>query len=114
MDTTHDNARERTPYADMVSARLRAERGDKQLTLDGLAEAAGIPKATLRRILSGERVADVSQLVRLCRALGLQPSKFLEDVERRLDGADPIVPATPQVRRVTAKRAGRARQSPDD
>ena len=83
------DTRERTPWSDAVSAQIRAERAAKQWTRLEMATASGIPVSTYRRLETAERVADASQLARLCGALGMPLSEFFRRVEQRDPEAAP-------------------------
>jgi len=79
-----DNTRERSSWSAAVAAQIRAERAAASMTRDDMVEASGIPLSTYRRLETGERVADTTQLARLCGALGLPMSEFFRRVEQRV------------------------------
>lgn len=78
-----DNAREQSPWSDAVAAQIRAERAAAQMTQAELIKASGLARSTYLRLEKGERVADVTQLARICGALGISLSEFLMRVEQR-------------------------------
>jgi len=78
-----DNTRERSPWSSAVAAQIRAERAAARMTRKQMVEASGIPLSTYRRLETGERVADATQLARLCGAFGLPISEFFRRVEQR-------------------------------
>lgn len=80
---------------DQVGPRLRAARHARALTLEDLAEQAGMSTSTLSRLESGKRQASLELLVPLTRLLGI-----------RLD--DLVQPGTrdPRVRRPVIHRDG--------
>jgi transcriptional regulator with XRE-family HTH domain len=78
------DARERSPWATAVAVTIRAERAARNWSQDDLVMKAGIPKSTVRRLESGERVADVTQVSRVSRAFGLTMTEFFRRAESRL------------------------------
>ena len=78
-----DAGRERSDWSAAVAAQVRAERAAAQWTREELAAASGVMKQTLMRIETGQRVADVSQVGRICAALGLPLAEFFRRVEGR-------------------------------
>lgn len=81
---THDNARERSDWSEAVAAQVRAERAAAGLTQAQVYEPAGLPRSTYIRVEKGTRVADTTQLARICNVLGLRMSEFFARVEGRL------------------------------
>jgi DNA-binding XRE family transcriptional regulator len=80
--------RERSPWSESVAAQIRAERAAASLTQDELVALSGIPRSTYIRLERGQRVADVSQLARICGALELPLSEFWQRVEARYPESD--------------------------
>lgn len=78
-----DNARERSPWSDAVAAQIRAERAAAEQTQEQVYTAAGIARSTYIRLEKGTRVAGVTQLARICGALGMPLLTFMERVEAR-------------------------------
>lgn len=78
-----DTSRERSPWSDAVAAQIRAERAAKGWTQKQMFERAGIPRSTYIRMEKGDRVADATQLARVCGALGMRLSEFWTRVEQR-------------------------------
>ncbi len=78
-----------------IGPRLRAARTEQGLTLEALAERAGLSVSTLSRLESGKRQANLELLIPLTRQLGI-----------RLD--DLVIEQTPdpRIRRETIRRAG--------
>jgi transcriptional regulator with XRE-family HTH domain len=69
---------------DAFGQRLRGARESRGLTLDQLSERAGLSKAHVSRLESGERQASIGALVNLSTALGVRISTLLgEDDDRR-------------------------------
>lgn len=64
-------------------AHLRSERG---LSLDDLAQASGISRATLSRIERGDTSPSASLLSKLCSVYGISMSRLLADVEAQTPG----------------------------
>lgn len=81
------NAREHTPLSVAVAATVRAERAALGLTREEVSARSGVPVSTLRRIETQERVATVSQLGGVARALGLRLSDLLLRAESRMEDA---------------------------
>ena len=80
---------------DQIGPRLRAARRSRGLTLDGLAERAGMSPSTLSRLESGKRQAALELLLPLTRELGI-----------RIDDLLPPAPADPRVHRRVQRRDG--------
>lgn len=75
-----------TSLADLgaLGQRLRSARESRGLTLDQVSELAGLSKAHLSRLESGERQASIGALVDLATALGVRISTLLgEDTRGR-------------------------------
>lgn len=81
-----DNTRERSAWSAAVAAQVRAERAAASMTREEMVAASGIPLSTYRRLETGERVADTTQLARLCAAWGILLSEFFRRVEQRAPG----------------------------
>lgn len=79
-----DTSRERSPWSDAVAAQFRAERAAKGWTQEQMSERSGIPRSTYIRMEKGARVADTTQIARVCGALGLRLSEFFQRVEQRM------------------------------
>src|ERR671925_2194938 len=72
-----------------IRLRLRALREERGLSLDAVAEAAGMAASTLSRLETGKRRLAVDHLAPLARALGTSVDALLT----------PEQPADPRVRR---------------
>lgn len=79
-----DNARERSPLSEFISAQIRAERAAAGLTQAELGRRSGLPRLTVMRLESGARVPDATQLDRIAKALGLAASELVRRAEERL------------------------------
>lgn len=66
-----------------VAARLQAERAALGLTVEQLAQASGVPYASLRRYLKAERDIDVATLAALCEVLRIGPDQLVRDAVTR-------------------------------
>ena len=75
------NLRERSEWSDAVAAEIRAQRARAKLTQAEVIERSGLGASTYVRIEQGKRVPDVTQLWRICRALGVQPSELVARAE---------------------------------
>ncbi len=64
-----------------LGAELRGLRSKRGLSQDELAKTSGIGKRTLVRIEQGERAMTTTQLYKICRALGIKPSRLIDAVE---------------------------------
>ena len=64
-------------------ARVRAARSQQGLTLDGLASAAGISRATLSNLERGEHSPSLNAATDVARALGVSLAQLLGEEERR-------------------------------
>src|SRR6188508_879411 len=64
-------------------ARVRTARQRQGLTLDGLAAAAGISRATLSNLERGEHSPSLTAATNVARALGLSLAQLLGEEERR-------------------------------
>ena len=71
-----------------LAARLRGLRAERGWSLDQLAEASGLSRATLSRIENAEVSPTAQALGRLCAAFGLPMSRLLRMVE---SGYAPLV-----------------------
>ena len=79
-----ENSRERSPFSEAVAAQIRAERGASGMTQRETYEHAGLPKSTYIRLEQGTRVADMTQIARLCTVWGIPTSQFFHRVEDRM------------------------------
>lgn len=81
-----------------VADTLNGERVASGLTFDQLAEATGISKRTLMRLLSKkERHIDVSVLSALAEAFHMSPTQVIRQARERMSRAadDDVTPPTP-------------------
>jgi transcriptional regulator with XRE-family HTH domain len=83
-----DNMRERSDVSRGLAAQIRAERAASGMTQEQAAKAACMPKMTYRRLETGERVVDVTQLDKLARAFGISMTVLVERAMARTEGAD--------------------------
>lgn len=74
---------ERAGVAARFGARVRAARQRQGLTLDGLAAAAGISRATLSNLERGEHNPSLTAATNVARALGIGLALLLGDEDRR-------------------------------
>lgn len=67
---------------------INTTRDDKGVSMNALADATGIPYATLRRSLKGSRALNLLELRKIASTLGVPPSQLLpaEFIERQSDG----------------------------
>lgn len=78
------NARKESDLSLAVAAQLRAERAIANMTVDELAKRSGVSKNSLLAVLNGKRTADVVQVERICRALGVRMIDLFVRAEARL------------------------------
>jgi len=78
------NTRERSSWSDAVAAQVRAERAHAGWTQVEMVERTGLSRSTFMRLESGEHVADVSELARVCGAIGVPASEFFRRIEGRM------------------------------
>ena len=90
MGTLGDNARERSSMSDSVAAQIRAERAALRVTQQQMADPSGLSRITVIRLENGDRVADTTQLARVCKAAGITLSEFFRRVEQRDGYADGV------------------------
>ena len=64
-----------------IGWKLQAVRESRKLSLDALAERAGLPVQVVGQIESGALVPSLSPLIRIARALGVRLGTFLDDQE---------------------------------
>jgi len=67
-----------------IADMLRAERAIQEMTLDELAEKAGMPKVTLQRYLKAQRDIPLKSLADICRALDVPMGEVIQRAEERL------------------------------
>lgn len=79
------DARERSEWSDAVAAQIRVERAERGWDKQTAASRAGIPRVTFLRLDNGSRVADTSQLSKMCSAFGIPMSEFFRRVEERVE-----------------------------
>jgi transcriptional regulator with XRE-family HTH domain len=62
-----------------IPAEIRAEMGRQRLTMLSLSEQTGIPRTTLAEQVNGGSRITVDNLVRIAKALGVEPSTFIDN-----------------------------------
>lgn len=67
-----------------IADMLRAERAVQDITLDEMAERAGMPKITLHRYLKGQRDIPLKSLAQMCKALDVPIGVIIQRAEERL------------------------------
>lgn len=75
MDTTDQE------FNSAVAAILRGYRGQERVTIDQLAERAGMVRGTLLRYLNGQRDIPIPALRAISTALGVDPGRVLDEAE---------------------------------
>lgn len=77
----------------MIAQRLKMLRGERDWSLDELAERSGVSRATLSRLENGETSPTTAMLGRLCSAYGMTLSRLMLLVE---EGFTALVPRDAQ------------------
>jgi len=85
-----------TPAYQALLAWLRRRRTAEGLTLRDVGARLGLPHSWVGKVETGERRLDVTEYVRLCRAIGAEPGEGLTAIEAALG---PYEPASPSVLR---------------
>lgn len=78
-----------SPFERAVLAVLREHLQSLDLTIDRLAERAGITRARCYKIFAGDAVCTMSDFGAMCAALGVSGSDVAAEAERRLAMATP-------------------------
>ena len=71
------------PLRAAIAAELRAVVARSDLTQEQVAEAAGLSRATVNRLLKGQRSVDSEQLIAIATALGFDPGEVLDQARDR-------------------------------
>lgn len=71
-----------------IAAQVKAERAAANLTQKDLGKAAGLSDSTVLRIENAQRSADVVDLERIARAVGIDLVELIQRAERRLPPPD--------------------------
>lgn len=79
-----DNMREHGIVSEVTASQIRAERAASGLSQTEMVERSGISRSTYIRLEKGTRVSDVEQLRRICNALNISMTTFMERVTQRL------------------------------
>lgn len=72
-----------------LAAEIRAERAASGLTQAELAEKSGINYQTLKLLLKGTRPINVTQIVQLSQAFGIEPAVLVERAMARAQRMSP-------------------------
>jgi DNA-binding helix-turn-helix protein len=75
-----------SPFERAVIAALKEHLQNTDLTVDRLAERAGITRARCYKIFSGSATCTVTDFFAMCDALGIAGSIVAAEAERRLGG----------------------------
>jgi transcriptional regulator with XRE-family HTH domain len=68
-------------HAALVGLTLRRLREKSEISQEELASIAGLHRTYVGSVERGERNVSLENIVRLARALGVRPSKLLEDLK---------------------------------
>lgn len=83
-----DNMREHGLVSEVTASQIRAERAAAGLGQTEMVERSGLSRSTYIRLEKGTRVADVEQLRRICNALNLSMTTFMDRVQQRIDAIE--------------------------
>lgn len=64
-----------------VAEQLRSEAARQRVSLRDLSRRSGIPYPTVQKSLAGRRMIDISELARLCQALGVSPAELFSRIK---------------------------------
>lgn len=67
-----------------IADELRSERAIQRVTMDDLADRAGMVKITMHRYMQGNRDIPVKALADICRALNVSMGEIIDRAEARL------------------------------
>lgn len=78
-DRAGDGSRSASEARSLFGGRVRLLRKRAGLSQEGLAEAAGLHRTYVSSIERGQRNVGLDNIVRLARALGVEPRSLFED-----------------------------------
>jgi transcriptional regulator with XRE-family HTH domain len=81
----HQAAQLPTTWRTAISALLKESRMNHGWTQEELGHRSGYDPVYINMLERGRRNPSIRALVDICQALGLRPSAFIAEVERRLD-----------------------------
>lgn len=71
------------PATRYLAGEFRAQQARKQLTLDQIAEASGLSRATVNRVLKGQSAIAFEAIFPMCEALGIDAGAILVEAQAR-------------------------------
>lgn len=78
-DSAGDGSRSTSEARSLFGQRVRLLRRQAGLSQEGLAEAAGLHRTYVSSIERGQRNVGLDNIIRLARALGVEPRSLFED-----------------------------------
>jgi transcriptional regulator with XRE-family HTH domain len=78
------NSRDKSNYSLTVADQVRAERAAARLSQAEVMRKAEIKRSTYIRIEKGTHIADITELDKIMRALGLSMPEFFRRVDNRM------------------------------
>ena len=84
MNTTEKGAEPLDPYDAALSVILNLRKTEIRATFPQLARDTGMDMRTIKRLLAGDNTVKFGFYIRLCAALGLDPSDTVDAVEARV------------------------------
>lgn len=72
------------PYDAALSMVLNLRKTEVGATFPQLARDTGLDMRTIKRLLGGDNTVKFGYFIRLCAALGLEPSEVVDAVEERV------------------------------
>ncbi len=70
----------------LVGRMMREARNKRRLTQGQVASRLNKPQSFVSKYELGERRLDVVEVVHVCAAIGIEPSRFIRDLKSRLVG----------------------------
>lgn len=84
MDINSSSMSSTEEIREAVAAELRAARARARMTRPQLVKLTGVSKSAIERLENAERDMDIPQLVAITAALGVDPVRFMQDVQNSL------------------------------
>jgi transcriptional regulator with XRE-family HTH domain len=87
LSTTHTRAQLAPNWGQVIAALLKEFRLKQRWTQEELGHRSGYDPVYINMLERGRRNPSIRALIDLCQALGVRPSAFLAEVERRMESA---------------------------
>ncbi len=82
---------------------LREKRRQRGVTQVALSHAMGNSRAFVSKVESGERFLTFTEVILICRHLGVEPASLVQEVARCVPGISPLEPQPSKVGRPSKK-----------